>query len=65
MVRGDHYLRKDEGWQEKLKEYCAELQGQRLVWSKDADPETIKLLKAQRKANKLKENTFLRYLKQT
>jgi len=37
-----------QGWQEKLKEYCAELQGHRLVWLKDADPETIKLLKAQR-----------------
>ncbi|WP_103666887.1 DNA phosphorothioation-associated putative methyltransferase [Pseudanabaena sp. BC1403] len=42
-----------QGWQQKLKEYCAELQGHRLVWSKDSDPETIKLLKMRHKAKKL------------
>jgi len=42
-----------QGWQQKLKVHCAELQGHRLVWSKDADPETIQLLKAQRKSKKL------------
>ena len=44
-----------QGWQQKLKEYCAELQGHRLVWIKDADPETIKCVKAQRKSKKLEE----------
>ncbi len=47
-----------QGWQQKLKEYCAELQGHRLVWSKDADPETIKCVKAQRKSKKLEGDTF-------
>lgn len=47
-----------QGWQQKLKEYCAELQGHRLVWIKDADPETVQLLKAQRKSKKLERNTF-------
>ncbi|PZU92092.1 MAG: DNA phosphorothioation-associated methyltransferase [Pseudanabaena sp.] len=47
-----------QGWQQKLKEYCAELQGHRLVWIKDADPETVQLLKAQRKSKKLEGNTF-------
>ena len=42
-----------QGWQQKLKEYCAELQGHRLVWSKDSDQETIKLLKMRHKAKKL------------
>jgi DNA phosphorothioation-associated putative methyltransferase len=47
-----------QGWLQKLKEYCAELQGHRLVWIKDADPETVQLLKAQRKSKKLEGNTF-------
>jgi DNA phosphorothioation-associated putative methyltransferase len=47
-----------QGWQQKLKEYCAELQGHRLVWSKDADPETIKCVKAQRKSKKLEGDIF-------
>ena len=42
-----------QGWQEKLKEHCAELQGHRLVWLKGADSEAIKLLKAKRKAIKI------------
>ena len=41
-----------QGWQAKLKEHCAELQGHRLVWRKDADPETVKRLKAQNKPKK-------------
>jgi DNA phosphorothioation-associated putative methyltransferase len=42
-----------QDWQKNLKEYCAELQGHRLVWIKDADSEAIKLLKAKRKGKKI------------
>jgi len=35
-----------KGWQEVLKNHCTELQGHRLIWSKDADPEKVKELKA-------------------
>ncbi|MFM7888763.1 MAG: DNA phosphorothioation-associated putative methyltransferase [Pseudanabaena sp.] len=42
-----------QGWQEKLKEHFAELQGHRLVWLKDADLEAIKLIKAKRKGKKM------------
>lgn len=42
-----------QGWQGKLKEHCAEIQGHRLVWLKGADSEAIKLLKAKRKAIKI------------
>ncbi|MFN5966475.1 MAG: DNA phosphorothioation-associated putative methyltransferase [Pseudanabaena sp.] len=42
-----------QGWQQKLKEHCAEIQGHRLVWLKQADSEAIKLLKAKRKAIKI------------
>ncbi len=42
-----------QGWQEKLKEHCVELQGHRLVWLKDADSEAIKLLKVKRKGKKI------------
>jgi len=38
-----------KGWQEVLKNHCAELQGHRLIWSKDADPEQVKQLKAKHK----------------
>ncbi|ELS32767.1 MULTISPECIES: DNA phosphorothioation-associated putative methyltransferase [Pseudanabaena] len=41
------------GWQAKLKESCAELQGHRLTWRKDTDSEIIKLLKSKIKAKKL------------
>jgi DNA phosphorothioation-associated putative methyltransferase len=38
-----------QGWQEKLKLYCAEIQGNRVVWRKNADPAMVKSLKAKRK----------------
>ena len=38
-----------KGWQEVLKNHCTELQGHRLIWSKDADPEKVKRLKAKHK----------------
>jgi hypothetical protein len=38
-----------QGWQEVLKNHCTELQGHRLIWSKDADPEQVKQLKAKHK----------------
>jgi DNA phosphorothioation-associated putative methyltransferase len=41
-----------QSWQQTLHEHCAELQGHRIVWSKDADSEKVKLLKAQRKVKK-------------
>jgi DNA phosphorothioation-associated putative methyltransferase len=43
-----------QGWQQKLKEHCAEIQGHRLVWLKQADSEAIKLLKANCKGKKIK-----------
>jgi len=43
-----------QGWQQKLKEHCAEIQGHRLVWLKQADSEAIKLLKAKCKGKKIK-----------
>ncbi len=38
-----------KGWQEVLKNHCAELQGHRLIWRKDADSERVKQLKSNRK----------------
>jgi DNA phosphorothioation-associated putative methyltransferase len=35
-----------QGWQNCLVENCAELQGHRVVWRKDADPYQVKLLKS-------------------
>jgi hypothetical protein len=43
-----------QDWQKNLKEHCAELQGHRLVWLKQADSEAIKLLKAKCKGKKIK-----------
>ncbi len=43
-----------QSWQQTLRDRCAELQGHRIVWSKDADPEKVKLLKAQLKAKKIR-----------
>ena len=44
-----------QSWQQTLQAHCAEIQGHRIVWSKNADPGKVKLLKAQRKAKKLDE----------
>jgi DNA phosphorothioation-associated putative methyltransferase len=41
-----------QSWQQRLIEYCAELQGHRLIWRKGADPEAVKLLKARHKTKK-------------
>jgi DNA phosphorothioation-associated putative methyltransferase len=41
-----------QSWQQRLIEYCTELQGHRLVWRKDADPEAVKLLKARQNTKK-------------
>jgi DNA phosphorothioation-associated putative methyltransferase len=38
-----------QDWQQILDQNYVELQGHRLVWRKDADPNAIKLLKAKRK----------------
>lgn len=38
-----------EGWEHRLQEYCAELQGHRVVWRKDADPYRVRILRAQRR----------------
>ncbi|GBO55075.1 hypothetical protein APA_3125 [Pseudanabaena sp. lw0831] len=38
-----------QDWQQILDQNYVELQGHRVIWRKDADPNTIKLLKAQRK----------------
>jgi DNA phosphorothioation-associated putative methyltransferase len=38
-----------QGWNRCLAERCAELQGHRVVWRKDADPYRVKLLKAARR----------------
>jgi DNA phosphorothioation-associated putative methyltransferase len=38
-----------QDWQRTLQNHCAELQGNRLVWRKDADPDTVKLLKVKHK----------------
>ncbi len=40
------------GWLQCLEEHCAQLQGHRLQWRKDADPYTIKLLKSRIQAKK-------------
>jgi DNA phosphorothioation-associated putative methyltransferase len=45
-----------EGWLHCLKDNCAELQGHRIVWRKDATPDRVKQLKAQRKTKKLPSN---------
>ncbi|MGQ4649992.1 DNA phosphorothioation-associated putative methyltransferase [Lyngbya aestuarii] len=37
-----------KGWQKCLKEHCAEVQGHRVYWRKDADPYRVKLLRAAR-----------------
>ncbi|MEE3716299.1 hypothetical protein V2H45_06025, partial [Tumidithrix elongata RA019] len=44
-----------QSWQQTLRDRCAELQGHRIVWSKDADPEKVKLLKAKRKVKRSDE----------
>ncbi|CAN1209487.1 DNA phosphorothioation-associated putative methyltransferase [Tumidithrix helvetica PCC 7403] len=44
-----------QSWQQTLRDRCAELQGHRIVWSKDADPEKVKLLKAKHKVKKSDE----------
>ena len=36
-------------WQEKLKLHCVEIQGNRVVWRKNADPAMVKSFKAKRK----------------
>ena len=42
------------GWQKCLQDYCAELQGHRVVWQKNADPYRVKLIQAIRRSkNKL------------
>ena len=41
-----------QSWQQRLIEYCTELQGHRLIWRKGADPEAVKLLKARHKTKK-------------
>ncbi|MBE9125351.1 MULTISPECIES: DNA phosphorothioation-associated putative methyltransferase [unclassified Coleofasciculus] len=38
-----------KGWQQCLLEHCAELQGHRVIWRKDADPYRIKLLQSARR----------------
>jgi DNA phosphorothioation-associated putative methyltransferase len=38
-----------DGWEKKLEEYCAELQGHRVVWRKDADPYRLRILRAQQR----------------
>jgi DNA phosphorothioation-associated putative methyltransferase len=38
-----------EGWRKCLEEHCAELQGHRVVWSKNADPYKVKLLRSKRR----------------
>ncbi len=35
-----------KGWFRRLEEHCAQLQGHRVVWRKDADPYRIRLLRA-------------------
>ncbi len=47
-----------KGWQNCLQGHCAELQGHRLVWSKDADPKKIKVLKSRLKGIILKQREF-------
>lgn len=41
-----HLIYDTHGWQQCLKEHCAELRGQRVVWRKDADPYRVKLVKS-------------------
>lgn len=38
-----------DGWEKRLEEYCAELQGHRVVWRKDADPYRLRILRAQQR----------------
>ena len=38
-----------QDWQQILDQNYVELQGHRVIWRKDADPNAIKMLKAQRK----------------
>ncbi len=38
-----------KGWEKRLSEHCAQLQGHRLIWRKDADPYRIKLLRSARR----------------
>ncbi|MDW8201892.1 MAG: DNA phosphorothioation-associated putative methyltransferase [Cyanobacteriota bacterium SKYGB_h_bin112] len=41
-----HLIYDTHGWQQRLKDYCAELKGHRVVWRKDADPYRVKLVKS-------------------
>jgi DNA phosphorothioation-associated putative methyltransferase len=45
-----------EGWLQCLQDNSAELQGHRIVWRKDANPDRVKQLKAQRKTKKPPSN---------
>ncbi|HBB34842.1 MAG TPA: DNA phosphorothioation-associated methyltransferase [Cyanobacteria bacterium UBA8803] len=52
-----HSIGTRQGWQKCLLDHCAQLQGHRVVWSKDADPYRIKLLRsARRQRSKRREN---------
>lgn len=41
-----------KGWQQCLENHCAELQGYRIYWRKDADPYKVKLMQSARRARK-------------
>ena len=45
--------RKDQ-WEQYLEEHCAQIQGYRLIWRKDADPYKVKLLRS--KINQRRKN---------
>lgn len=45
-----------KGWQNRLEEHCAALQGHRVVWRKDADPYQVKLLRSARRQRSHKDS---------
>ncbi len=46
------------GWRKKLIENCAELQGHRIIWRKDADPYRIKIMRSKIRSKLTEENTI-------
>ncbi len=50
LLHDESRISKRWGWQHRLAEHCAELQGHRLVWRKDGDPYKMKILRSRIRA---------------
>lgn len=45
-----YHIRKWQGWLQRLDEHCAQINGHRVYWQKDADPYRVKLLQSARRS---------------